>query len=291
MKDGEARPVLNGIRQWVRVAGGEHRTLPLVALHGGPGGNHYVFERSIGPLLEKQRTVIYHEQRGCGRSDPPLSPTEYSLPLLVADLNALLDWLNVPQVDLLGYSFGGGLALEFALAHPERVRRLVLQAPALSLNDPHVVESQLSGFQAVTKGELRGRIESILAEPSSASQKLEAVWAIVDSATVDRFLFEQPEKAARNRQLWQASGLVNTGEMTRALRAQPSTSTARCLNEIRQPALILAGRHDRNVPLGMLEEMSRKLPQACLQIFENSAHFPDIEETEAYAQAVLSFLS
>ncbi|WP_309572959.1 alpha/beta fold hydrolase [Deinococcus sp.] len=103
---------LHGIRQWVRSAGTEHGTVPLVPLHGGSGGNHHSFERTVGPLLEAQRTVIDHEQRGSGRSDPPGTPHDYSIPLLVDDLHALADWLDVPQGDLLGYSFGGGLALD-----------------------------------------------------------------------------------------------------------------------------------------------------------------------------------
>ena len=170
LPDGEHRLLLNGIEQWIKVAGVEHQTVPLLLLHGGPGGNHYNFERTVGPLLEAQRTVIYHEQRGCG-SDAPLSPDEYSLPLLVSDVDALLDTLELAQVDVLGYSFGGGLALEYALAHPERVRRLVLQAPALHLLDPEIVAAQVAGFREVARAELAAAIEAIYAEPLTDKEK------------------------------------------------------------------------------------------------------------------------
>ena len=291
LPDGEHRLFLNGIRQWIKVAGVEHGTVPLLLLHGGPGGNHYNFERTVGPLLEAQRTVIYHEQRGCGRSDAPPAPDEYSLPLLVSDVDALLDTLELAQVDVLGYSFGGGLALEYALAHPERVRRLVLQAPALHLLDPEIVAAQVAGFREVARAELAAAIEAIYAEPLTDKEKLEQIWGMVDTSTVDRFLFQSSEKAAYNRQLWQASGLTNTGDMARALKTQPPTTAAQRLGEVTHPTLILAGRHDRNVPPPMLADMARRLPNAQLQLFEHSAHFPDIEETQLYARAALAFLA
>jgi proline iminopeptidase len=93
LHDGERWLTLGGVRQWVRVAGVLHQTVPLLCLHGGPGGNHWVFERTVGPGLETARTVIYHEQRGSGRSDAPEGPSDYSVAGLVSDL---LDRLALP---------------------------------------------------------------------------------------------------------------------------------------------------------------------------------------------------
>lgn len=291
MQNGERLLDLNGVRQWVRVEGAEHATVPLLVLHGGPGGNHFVFERTAGLRLSEQRTIIYHEQRGCGRSEAPAQPNDYSVPLLVSDLRALLGQLGLTQVDLLGYSFGGGLALEYAHAHPRTVRRLVAQAPVLALHEARVVASQLAGFAAVAQGAVRAKVERILTSGELPELMLEQVWASVDTVTVDHLLFQSPEWATFNRRLWQASKLGNTGDMHRALEAQPPTDTSRHLDKIFTPTLILTGRHDRNVPLALLREMAGQLPDARLHIFDHSAHFPDVEETEAYAREVLRFLS
>ncbi|HEX8438844.1 alpha/beta fold hydrolase, partial [Archangium sp.] len=131
LKNGEYHAVLNGVRHWYRVAGAERGTLPLVILHGGPGGHVYNFERTIGPELEKFTTVVYYEQRGSGRSMAPASKEDYSIPLLVSDLEALRQELGGPRISLLGFSFGSELALEYALAHREAVERLILQAPPM----------------------------------------------------------------------------------------------------------------------------------------------------------------
>uniref|UniRef100_UPI0028698888 alpha/beta fold hydrolase n=1 Tax=Deinococcus sp. TaxID=47478 RepID=UPI0028698888 len=75
-----------------------------------------------------------------------------------------------------------------------------------------------------------------------------------------------------------------------ALYAQPPTDSAELLVTSHSPTLIVAGRHDRNVPLALLDEMAAALPDAPLQVFEDSAHFPDTEQTAAYATAVPAFL-
>ena len=78
-QNGERFYTVNGIRHWVKVKGSEHKTTPIVVVHGGPGGNNYNFEQSPGPKLEKFATVIYYEQRGSGRSDAPADPKDYRL--------------------------------------------------------------------------------------------------------------------------------------------------------------------------------------------------------------------
>jgi proline iminopeptidase len=108
---------------------------------------------------------------------------------------------------------------------------------------------------------------------------------------VDRFLFQDAQVAARNRAMWQESGLGNSGELARALEQKAPTALSAVLETLRQPVRILAGRHDRNVPLPGLARLAADLPDAWLQVFERGAHFPDLEETETYVNAVLKFLT
>jgi proline iminopeptidase len=291
LTDGEAHVELNGIRHWYRVAAAERGTVPLVIVHGGPGGNVWNFERTIGPELERFSTVVYYEQRGSGRSSPPASKDDYSLPLLVSDLDALRRHLGVERLSLLGFSFGSELALEYALAHPEAVEKLLLQAPSVGPAERQDV-IQLHGFESVTTGELNATVRAILREPGTPAERLEKVWGRVDTATVDRFLFEDAEVARRNRAMWKESGLRNTGDMHRALLRnrdpEPLSLRARAVTA---PVLVLVGLHDRNVGVDPARDLVRVLPRARLVLFERSAHFPDMEEPGKYASAVREFLS
>lgn len=280
--------MVNGVQHWVRIAGTGQSRVPLVVLHGGPGGNHYVFERMTLPYLERFATVVCYEQRGCGRSARLESEDDLTIEQLVADLDELRRLLTLDRLDLLGYSFGAELALEYALAHAGHARALVLQAPSGIVDGDRAAQTQLAGFRDVgldVTGIGIGRL--------SAGQLLARTWEQADRATVDRFLFEDQKVARTNRALWEESRLTNTGSMERALRRKEANRTP-LISRVRTvgvPALILVGRQDRNVGVDACAELMAVLPDARLHIFERSAHFPDLEETVDYARVIQTFLS
>ncbi|MED1865285.1 alpha/beta hydrolase [Fictibacillus nanhaiensis] len=288
-KNGEYQLLVNGISHWIRIEGTEKKTIPLLIIHGGPGGNHYVFERTAGPKLAEERTVIYYEQRGCGRSDLPHSE-DYTVELLVNDFYCLVKQLGIKKVDVLGYSFGGELALEIALAFPGIINKLVLSAPSLMFSDM-VYDTQIQGFQTVSDDIFFERIEKVLKQNISLKAKWERVWALADSKLVDRFLFENAKVADYNRRLWEESGLSNTGTLLESLQKNPpSTPLKKRLNEIKHHTLILTGAHDRNTGLKISNIIKHELSNSNLEIFENSAHFPDLEEEKKFVATTLDFL-
>ena len=101
----------------------EHGSGDPVLLIGGLGSDLTLFTHLIGPLAGHHRVIAF-DNRGAGRSDKPDAP--YSIALMAADAFGLLDALAVERADLVGISMGGKIALELALAHPARVRRMVL---------------------------------------------------------------------------------------------------------------------------------------------------------------------
>lgn len=292
LHDGEYRAALNGVEHWYRVAGLQHQTPPMVVLHGGPGGNVYAFERTIGPMLEAFATVVYYDQRGCGRSHAPVDEDAYSIPLLLNDLDTLRQHLQLEKIIPLGFSFGGELALEYALAYPQHTLRVIAQAPGASV-PLHTTLVQLAGFALVAGGDTGEAIRRLAmgSEPDPET-RLREVWSLADTTTVDRFLFHQPEAARRNRQLWQESGLANTGAMARALAKHPAQRPllVERVGDITQPTLILVGLHDRNSGVDANRNLQARMPQGQLVVFAHSAHFPDIEEPERYAEIVRDFV-
>jgi len=298
LNKGEGQVELNGITHWYKIAGVEHSKTPIVVIHGGPGGNIYNFERTIGPKLEAFAKVIYYEQRGSGRSASPEDSNAYSIPILVSDLEILRQRLGLEKIIPLGFSFGGELALEYALAYPNHVEKLIVQAPSLgrgkdigSFFNERMVCVQLYGFLRVAKGDMSLKIRKIITEKTLSEKRLEKVWEMVNTETVDRFLFHNDEVAKMNRKLWRESGLVNTGEMFKALAKQPrGVPLLNRVHLIRVPTLVIVGLYDRNVGIESCRDVATLIPRARLMVFEHSAHFPDMEETEKYAQTVYSFL-
>src|SRR6266581_8732007 len=116
---------LDGVRLFTRRAGDGP---PVVVLHGGPGAHHdYLLPQY--DLLARGRTLLYYDQRGGGRS-PVSRETPVGWREHVADLDALRSHWALDQLTLLAYSWGGLLALLYALEHPDRVARLALVSSA-----------------------------------------------------------------------------------------------------------------------------------------------------------------
>lgn len=122
---GEEMVAVRGVELFVRRVG---RGSPAVVLHGGPGAHHDYLLPGFDALADG-RELIYYDQRGGGRSPVPRAVavgwTEH-----VADLEALRTTWGLERLALAGYSWGGLLALLYALSHPGRVGRLALVSPA-----------------------------------------------------------------------------------------------------------------------------------------------------------------
>ena len=104
----------------------------LVGLHGGPGGAGGGYLEPLHRLAGPDRTVVTFDQLGTGASELPPHHYEWSVARAVADVDAVRRHCAVDRVDLLGHSWGGMLALQYALDHPGHVGRLVLSNTAAS---------------------------------------------------------------------------------------------------------------------------------------------------------------
>ena len=101
---------------------------PVVLVHGW-GACVYTFRSAVPAFAAAGRKVLAFDLRGHGLSDKPVGRGKYTIDAIRDDLRDFMDAAGVGRADLLGHSLGGGVALHFALAHPERIRRLVLAAP------------------------------------------------------------------------------------------------------------------------------------------------------------------
>jgi proline iminopeptidase len=290
-KNGEYHILINSISHWIKIEGCENQTKPLVVLHGGPGGNHYTFERTIGPSLSEKRTVVYYEQRGCGRSEKPISDEDYKMEQLISDFSEIKKWLDVDKADLFGYSFGGELGLEIAYALPDDINKIVLSGPSLiDLELGKLI--QIAGFMAVGEPPLLKKINELLKQNLPINSLYQKVWNIVDTKTVDRLLFQNQTIAQQNRKLWGESKLTNTGLMAKVIMSHPmETPLLDRLKHIKQKALIVTGLFDRNTGVPISKLIHNELENSELVLFKESAHFPDLEEPNRFSDIVLNYLN
>ncbi|NIM49221.1 MAG: alpha/beta fold hydrolase [Gemmatimonadales bacterium] len=274
----EAAVTVNGVSLHVRFVG---EGPDVVVLHGGPGAHHdYLLPQF--DALANGRCLRYYDQRGGGRS-----PVARGVPVgwreHVADLNALVDLWGLAPVTLLGYSWGGLLALLYAATYPDRVGRLALVSPA-PLTPEHRAEferritERLAHPRVVEAREALRR--SNLRHQDSGAYRQRAFELSVAG------YFRNPDRA---RDL---TPFRVTGRTQRAVWESIGASDLReelaQLEELCIPALVIHGRHDP-IPLATAQHVSQLLG-ARLDVFENSGHVPHVEEHEDFVEILDEFL-
>lgn len=283
------RVMLNGVTHYYDLCKCDSKKL-MIVIHGGPGGNNYVFQSTVGAKLEQYYNMIYYDQRGCGRSDKP-TDNDYRLPTLIQDLHELVSLYKEYEITLLGYSFGGQIALEYASLYSSHIHSVIAMNPSDFYSDAQIL-TQINGFYQVADEDFKRQINKITQQESNEKDVLRNIWNHATQDTVDRFLFFDPSNGEKMRKLWAEGGFENTGLMFQSLQSDESgTSMLGRLSTITVPTLIIAGADDRNCGLPLMESIIKKVQQSELSIFEYSAHFPDFEEQERFVSVVRGFLS
>lgn len=118
-----------GYKTWYCIVGDLANTLPgkfpILMLHGGSGIPHDRLE-PLKALVEIGRPVVFYDQLGCGNSDSPDNPSLWSLELFLDELATVRRSLGLDQIHLFGHSWGGMLAMEYALLQPDGILSLTL---------------------------------------------------------------------------------------------------------------------------------------------------------------------
>jgi proline-specific peptidase len=123
-----------GYETWYeRVGESDSGKSPLLALHGGPGALHN-YLKSLDGVAELGREVIYYDQLGCGNSPTPYLPDLWSAQLWQEEIDVLRDALGLDQVHILGQSWGGMLAMQYAIAQPSGVKSIVVASSPASMS-------------------------------------------------------------------------------------------------------------------------------------------------------------
>jgi pimeloyl-ACP methyl ester carboxylesterase len=157
---------VNGLQMYFEIHG-EPRAAspPLVLLHGGGDTIQTSFARIL-PLLARSRQVIAFEQQGYGRT-ADIADRPFGFEQSADDTAALLDYLQVADADVLGFSNGGTIALQLAMRHPRRVRRLVVVSALMqrAWADPQFWESMRTAGPEAMPPELREAYLAVAPRP------------------------------------------------------------------------------------------------------------------------------
>jgi L-proline amide hydrolase len=280
-----------GYKTWYRIVGEgeESGKAPLICLHGGPGATHDYFG-SLEFFASTGRRVILYDQLGAGNSDHINNPSMWTISLFVEELVEIRRALGLERVHILGHSWGGMLAMEYALTQPAGLASLVLadtvaSAPQWAAEARRLINAlPMNVQQTIQKHEAAGTTDSV--EYKDAMKVFSRHYAGGHIDPKPEWVKQAFAKIENNEvylTMWGPSEFCVTGTL------KDWDVTGR-LGEIHVPALVLCGRDDEATP-GLAETIQCGIPGSELVTFEHSAHFPHIEEAERYLQVLDTFLS
>lgn len=277
----------HGISIRYRVAG---RGPVLLVEAPGWGVGASIYEATFGPL-EKDLTVVYWDPRGSGASGVPTDAADLHVGAFVDDLEALRAHLGLERFALMGHSHGGFIALHYALRHPDRVSRLMLLDAQLVGVEAHPDEPQRVP-DADTNPDLEGVfrfLDSVGGFDELFRMKTDAEATAFMQRIVPMY-FRDVSKSGALARLF-ASGALPVRTMQAVSGTDGSFPLGVGLRQFRVPTLIVAGRYDLVCPIGAARRLAETIPEARLALFEQSGHFPWIEEPEKFFALAHDFLS
>ncbi len=242
----------------------------LLLLHGFTGSVR-TWDDLRGDLSGAAR-VIAVDLIGHGRSEAPAEWSRYTLDHAAADLRALLDRLAVDSVDLLGYSMGGRLALQFAISFPERLRTLVLESASPGIEDAADRARRVQSDEALAE-----RIER------------DGVAAFVEDWERQPLLALSPHVAEEVRARQHAQRLDNSplglANSLRGMGAGQQRPLWSRLAELTLSTSLIAGERDARY-VDVAQRMQSRLPNATLDIVSDAGHTVHIDQPRRFGELV-----
>jgi proline iminopeptidase len=267
------------------------RGVPLLLLHGGPGADHSDFLPALKPLARRCQLVLIDE-RGSGRSERLKDPRGYTLDRMVKDIERVRQHLKLPQIVILGHSFGGILAQAYAVRHPKRLLGLVLAGTGSSAR---CIDTDFRNIRKRLPARLRTRLtrhERAGIFQTDGAYKKDYAAASAQALAPYMYAKNPPRRFKRPpdlgmevlREMWVRRSDFHIDGNLKGLDFTHS------LARVKAPSLVVIG--DRDLVSTATADISRaSLPRATLVVMAECAHMMFIDQTARFNRLLEEFLS
>ncbi|WP_420387633.1 alpha/beta fold hydrolase [Roseivirga sp.] len=279
----EGTMVINGSEVYYKTMGeGE----PLLVIHGGPVLDHSYFLPHLESLAEDYQ-LIFYDQRACGRSSVAIDSATMNLAGFVDDIEQIRQNLKLEKLNVMGHSWGGLIAMKYAIAHDDRVDHLILSNSMA----PSAADWQAENIASANKinPDDKRRLDNIvstglLRSPNAVPYIKEMMLLSFKSQMYDRENINQlnlfiPQDFQKRSAVF---GLLGPDLGTYDLYSD--------LNKVKSPTLVLFGESEEAVHLHA-SKMTDALANAELKVIDHSGHFPFIENPTDFSRAVKGLLN
>lgn len=291
---------VNGVGLYVEEYGAEHPRA-LLYLHGGPSASCMDFSYHQARALAAHIHVVAIDQRGVLRSEPLQADAPFRLLDNLGDFEALRRHLGIERWAVLGHSFGGRLACLYAHHYPTAVNRVIYETPGWNngLSMRSIARRAADTFAAEGRPEGLAACEALMAAADQGRRAWDlsmAMFELLGPENKNRMYLHGMTPAALDAiyasyqiplDLYARNGLY-----LERLLADEATfeDVLPLLDGNPQPALLIRGRYDPVCDDVQAAYFAGHAPDGRTVTFEHSAHFPRLEEPEAYNRTVLDFV-
>jgi proline iminopeptidase len=276
----------NGYKLWTKTS--TSGTIPVLLIHGGPGGTSTMFKPIEAQLIEHGYKVITYHQLDSQKSDCPNDPELWTTSEFTSHLEEICKALNLENFYLFGYSWGVILAIEYAIKNPNQLRGLVLSNfPASSKS----FETYLQKLRTKLSNDSQKILNAAEKNNSIGDEKWQHV---MTQEFMKKHFCTMPEQPAEftefiselNWKLCLHFFGQNDFYITGAAKDWDRWND---LKKITAPTLVLGGQYDQTDPQD-LKKMSKLLPHSSCHIIQNASHVPFYENPSKYFKHLLHFL-
>ena len=239
----------------------------MILLHG-LGVNGSSWQLQIPALVEADFRVVAPDTRGFGLSTYPGGKT--TIQTMAEDLVELMDSLRIEKPDVVGISMGGTIALQFAIDHPELIRKLVLVNTFA-----HLRPYSLSAWFYFAVRLVLIQILGLRAQAQAVSKRL----------------FPRPDQEELRQLLVFQIMQADPNGYRAAMLALWSFNVTNRLKSIATPTLVITGDSDTTVPMGVQQQLAERIPNAQQVFIRQAGHAVTVEKPTEFNQALMLFLN
>ena len=299
-----------GKKIWYEIYGTEYNDT-LLYLHGGPGASCLDFVNQAKALSEKMKVVIF-DQLGVLRSEAIAGNESYSMEYQIEMVEEMRKFLGIEKWSILGHSYGGMLAVLYAHTYPNSIHKVILECPSLhfedsaksiaaylsehikSLNNKQAVELlekiELTDYQDKTEvvldvSSLLGYVTDMKLRFYLHGISLEEYQMSMDTTGITDDMWSKGE-----RHLMKLLETQPAPDGSSQKRVQMTDNFLPLLQKITAPILLINGKYDPACTKHQIEYILKHAQNVTQVVFEDSAHFPRLEEAQKYTNIILDFL-
>ena len=278
---------------------GENNDNTLVYFHGGPGASCLDFTAQAKKLSSELKVIIF-DQCGVLRSDRIMEEESYGMDIQVAMVEEMRKKLNIDKWSVLGHSYGGMLACLYAHTYPSSVNKLILDCPSLDFIDSskstaYYLSDYISKSDDNEAKALLKKIKTTDYTDKTVIFDLTSLLGHIKDMQLRNYLhgitYEEYAKNAYAEAIPNEMWAKSETHMMKLIEEEKMIENfLPMLKDIRNPLLLINGLYDPACSENQIRYIKENIENARQVLFENSGHFPRIEEPAKYTQCVIEFL-